>query len=316
VVCTTSVFGIAVPFAFGLAFALSLPETYVVGANQRWLFAFFMAVAMSISAIPLVAKMLMDMNLLKTALGHVIIGVAVINDLIGWIFFAIMLSMLGRGSAAGGSVAAIVIMTVAFAAFCLTVGRSAMRRLFSYLHVLRLSSEGILGLAVLAAFLCAAISQWIGVHAIFGAFLAGVMIGETGQIVNHTRETVRGFVLYLFSPLFFASMGMRANFIRDFDPFLVFGVLVIACAGKVIGCSLGAWLGGMKRSHALATAFGLMPQGAMGIILGFLALEYGLIDEAIFVALAVTAIGTSMIAAPLIQWGMRKRPAVQDAAIS
>jgi hypothetical protein len=149
-----------------------------------------MAVAMSISAIPVVAKMLMDMNLLKTPLGHVIIGAAVVNDLIGWIFFAIILSMLGSGTVAGGSIAVVAAMTLGFAFLCLTAGKSLMSRLFSFFHVLRLPPEGILGLAVLTAFLCAAIAQWIGIHAIFGAFLAGIMIGETGEIANHTRDTV------------------------------------------------------------------------------------------------------------------------------
>jgi Kef-type K+ transport system membrane component KefB len=190
-----------------------------------------------------------------------------------------------------------------------------MVRIFSLLHVLRLPSEGILGLAVLTAFLCAALAQWIGVHAIFGAFLAGVMIGETGEIANHTRETVRGFVLYLFAPLFFATMGMRADFITDFDAFLVAGVLAVACVGKVLGCSVGAALGGMKRSQALSIAFGLMPQGAMGIILGFLALEYSLINEKVFVALVVTAIVTSTMSGPLIRWALRETAAVPDATV-
>jgi Kef-type K+ transport system membrane component KefB len=315
VVFTTSLLGIVIPFMLGLIFGLSLPERYLVDPGQRWLFALFMAVAMAISAIPLVAKMLMDMNLLKTPLGHIIIGVAVVNDLIGWIFFAVLLSMLGRGTVAAGSVAGVVTMTLAFALFCLTAGRALMVRLFSFFHVLRLPSEGILGWAVLTAFLCAALAQWIGVHAIFGAFLAGVMIGETGEVANHTRDTVRGFVLYLFAPIFFASMGMRADFINHFDPLLVSGVLAIGCVGKVLGCSLGAALGGMRRSQALSIAFGLMPQGAMGIILGFLALEYSLINEKVFVALVVTAIVTSMISGPLIQWALREKTAVQDAAI-
>jgi Kef-type K+ transport system membrane component KefB len=315
VIFTTSLLGIAIPFALGLIFALSLPDRYLVHSEQRWLFALFMAVAMAISAIPLVAKMLMDMNLLKTPLGHVIIGAAVVNDLVGWIFFAIILSMLGRGAVAGGSIAGVAAMTVAFALFCLTAGRALMVRLFSFLHVLRLPSEGILGLAVLTAFLCSALAQWIGVHAIFGAFLAGVMIGETGEVANHTRDTVRGFVLYLFAPIFFASMGMRADFVAHFDHLLVFGVLAIGCVGKIVGCSLGAALGGVKRSRALSIAFGLMPQGAMGIILGFLALEYSLISEEVFVALVVAAIVTSMISGPLIQWALGEKAPAADAAI-
>jgi Kef-type K+ transport system membrane component KefB len=315
VVFSTSLMGITIPFALGLIFALYLPERYLVNSEQRWLFALFMAVAMSISAIPLVAKMLMDMNLLKTPLGHVIIGAAVVNDLIGWIFFAIILSILGGGTATGASIAGVVTMTLAFALFCLTAGKSLMGRLFSFFHVLRLPPEGILGLAVLTAFLCAALAQWIGIHAIFGAFLAGVMIGETGEIVNHTRETLRNFVLYLFAPIFFVSMGMRADFIAHFDLFLVSGVLAVACVGKLGGGTLGAAMGGVQRSQALAIGFGLMPQGAMGIILGFLALEYSLINEKVFVALVITAIVTSMASGPLIQWAMREKAAPRDEMI-
>ena len=315
VVLSTSLMGITIPFALGLIFALYLPDRYLVDSEQRWLFALFMAVAMSISAIPLVAKMLMDMNLLKTPLGHVIIGAAVVNDLIGWIFFAIILNTMGAGTSTGGSIVGVVTMTLTFALVCLTAGKILMVRLFSFFHVLRLPSEGILGLAVLTAFFCAALAQWIGIHAIFGAFLAGVMIGETGEIVNHTRDTLRNLVLYLFAPIFFASMGMRADFIAHFDQFLVSGVLAVACVGKLVGGTLGAALGGVQRSQALAIGFGLMPQGAMGIILGFLALEYSLINEKVFVALVITAIVTSMASGPLIQWAMREKVAPLDVRI-
>ncbi len=315
VVLSTSLMGITIPFALGLIFALYLPDRYLVDSEQRWLFALFMAVAMSISAIPLVAKMLMDMKLLKTPLGHVIIGAAVVNDLIGWIFFAIILNTMGAGTSTGGSIVGVVTMTLTFALVCLTAGKILMVRLFSFFHVLRLPSEGILGLAVLTAFFCAALAQWIGVHAIFGAFLAGVMIGETGEIANHTRETLRNFVLYLFAPIFFASMGMRADFIAHFDAVLVLGVLVIACVGKILGGALGAYLGGMPRPEALAVGFGLNARGAMEIILAFLALEYSLINEKVFVALVITAIVTSIMSGPLIQWAMREKAAVRDVMI-
>ncbi len=315
VVLSTSLMGITIPFTLGMIFALYVPDRYLVDSEQRWLFALFMAVAMSISAIPLVAKMLMDMKLLKTPLGHVIIGAAVVNDLIGWIFFAIILNTMGAGNSTGGSIVGVVTMTLTFALVCLTAGKILMVRLFSFFHVLRLPSEGILGLAVLTAFFCAALAQWIGVHAIFGAFLAGVMIGETGEIANHTRETLRNFVLYLFAPIFFASMGMRADFIAHFDAVLVLGVLVIACVGKILGGALGAYLGGMPRPEALAVGFGLNARGAMEIILAFLALEYSLINEKVFVALVITAIVTSIMSGPLIQWAMREKAAVRDVMI-
>jgi Kef-type K+ transport system membrane component KefB len=163
---------------------------------------------------------------------------------------------------------------------------------------------------VLVAFLCAAFTQWIGIHAIFGAFLAGVMIGETGEASNGPRELLRQMVFYIFAPVFFASMGLRANFIHHFDPALVLAVLAIAVVAKFTGGYLGAYLGGRRGYQAYAIGFGLMPQGAMGIILAFLALEFSLINETVFVALVSTALVTSILSGPLIKRAMAREPLI------
>jgi Kef-type K+ transport system membrane component KefB len=102
-------------------------------------------------------------------------------------------------------------------------------------------------------------------------------------------------------------MGLRANFVTNFDLFLVLAVIVVAAVGKILGASFGAWVGGKKSNEALAIAFGLMPQGAMGIILAFLALEFSLINETVFVALVITAIMTSIASGPLIKWALRRK---------
>jgi Kef-type K+ transport system membrane component KefB len=245
--------------------------------------------------------------------GQTILGSAVVNDLVGWILFAVILSTLASRADGHGSVVTIVILTVSFAAACLTVGRGLALKLFAFFHRLRLPPEGILGLAVLVAFLCAAFTQWLGIHAIFGAFLAGVMIGETGEAINGTREMLRQMVFYLFAPIFFATMGLRANFIHNFDLPLVLGLLAVAVVTKIAGGTLGAYLGGKRGPQTFAIGFGLMPQGAMGIILAFLALEFSLIGETIFVALICTAIATSILSGPLIQKALARRPADKSA---
>jgi Kef-type K+ transport system membrane component KefB len=96
-------------------------------------------------------------------------------------------------------------------------------------------------------------------------------------------------------------MGLQANFIADFDWLLVAGTIALACIGKVSGATLGAIVAGRPRNEALTIGFGLLPQGAMGMILAFLALQHGLISEPIFVALLLAAIATSVLAGPLIQ---------------
>ena len=306
VVALTSLVGIALPFSVGLLWGLNLPNAYLPDPNRRILFSLFMATALSISAIPLVAKILMDMNLLRTSVGQTILGSAIVNDLVGWILFAVILSMLNTATHGYGSVTGLVILTVAFAAASLTLGRKLVLNVFAYFHRRNFPSEGILGVAVLIAFLCAAFTQWIGIHAIFGAFLAGIMIGETGEAINGTRELLRQMVFYIFSPIFFASMGLRANFITHFDLPLVLGLLTVAVLAKFIGACIGAYLGGKKGYPVFIIGFGLIPQGAMGIILAFLALEFSLISETVFVALVCTALVTSILSGPLIKWTMAR----------
>jgi Kef-type K+ transport system membrane component KefB len=312
-VTLTSLLGIVVPFTLGFLLGLNLPDDYLIDTAQRLLFSFFLATALSISAIPIIAKILMDLSLLRTNVGQAILGAAIINDLVGWVFFAVILSMLTNREPGQGSVTTTALLTITFAAACLTFGRKLVTKLFDFFKDLKLPPEGILGVAVLVAFLCAAFTQWIGIHAIFGAFLAGVMIGETGEASNGARELLRHMVFYIFAPIFFASMGLRANFVDHFDLPLVLAVLAIAVAAKFTGGYLGAYLGAKRGHQACAIGFGLMPQGAMGVILAFLALELSLINETVFVALVSTALVTSILSGPLIKWSMAHRRVVTSA---
>lgn len=306
VVLWTSLLGIVIPYAFGFALGLRLPDHYLVTPENRTVFALLLATTLSISAIPVVAKILMDLRLLKTSVGQTIIGSAVVNDFVGWIFFAVLLSLITGGPGHETSVAGIVALTVGFATLSLTLGKTLVPRLFLYFHGLDFPAEAILGVAVLIAFVCSALTQWLGIHAIFGAFLAGVMIGETGEITNQARTALRHLVFYIFSPIFFATMGLRTNFVANFDVALVVIFLAIACVGKTLGGTCGALAGGKRRGEALAIAFGVMPQGAMGIILAFSALELSLISETVFVALVTTAILTSILSGPLMKWSLAR----------
>ncbi len=301
-VFNTSLFAIGVPFALGLVFGVALPDAYLVDPTRRWVFALFAATALSISAIPLVAKLLMDLDLLRLTVGQVIIGAAVVNDIVGWLFFAMLLSLMTGGVIGGGSVVWVIVLTLAFAGFCVTLGRSLVGGVFSAIQRMGVTREGVLGVALLIAFFCAAFTQWIGIHA--------------GEIKNSLHWSLRDFVFYLFAPIFFASMGFRVNFVASFDLALVLAMVAIACIGKTAGAFSGALIGGLPRREALTVGFGLMPTGAMGLILAFLALEHGLINEPVFVGLTAVAIVTSWLSGPLIQWARSTEKAVGRNAAS
>ncbi len=302
--------GIVGPFSIGFAMAWLLPRQMgIAEGTDPLIFALFIATALSISALPVIAKTLMDLDLYRSDLGMMVIAAAVFNDLFGWIIFAVILGMLGTGGGHALSVGATIWLTLGFSLFMLTWGRNLLHRALPWIHAHTSWPGGVLGFALALALVCAAFTEWIGVHAIFGSFLAGVALGDSAHLRTRTRATIAQFVSFIFAPLFFASIGLKVNFVAHFDLQLVLLVLLIACIGKVVGCGIGGWLAGMPLREAAALGFGLNARGAMEIILGILALQYGVIDERLFVALVVMALVTSLMSGPAMQWLLRlKKP--------
>jgi Kef-type K+ transport system membrane component KefB/mannitol/fructose-specific phosphotransferase system IIA component (Ntr-type) len=309
-VATVGLAGIIAPFAVGFAVAMLAP--YLMGREggaDPLLFALFFATALSISALPVIAKTLMDLNLYRSDLGMMIVAAAVFNDLIGWIIFAIILSLLGTSAGHALSIGATIGLILAFALFMMTGARWLLHRLLPWIQAHSSWPGGILGFTLSLALLGAAFTEWIGVHAIFGSFLVGVAIGDTPHLRERIRGVIDQFVSAIFAPLFFASIGLKVNFLTHFDPLLVVVVLLIACFGKLVGCRIGGYLAGVPPREAWAIGFGMNARGAMEIILGLLALQYGLIGERLFVALVVMALVTSLMSGPAIQWLLKlKRP--------
>lgn len=294
--------GILVPFAVGFGAAWFVPKLMGIEAGaDPLLFALFMATALSISALPVIAKTLMDLNLYRSDLGMLVVAAAVFNDLVGWIVFAVILGMLGTGPAQALSIGQTIALTLFFALFMLTVARWLINRALPWIHAHASWPGGVLGFALALALVAAAFTEWIGIHAIFGAFLAGVALGDSRHLRERTRATIEQFVSFIFAPLFFAGIGLKVDFVAQFDLLLVLMVLVIATLGKVLGCGLAGRFSGLGRREAWALGFGMNARGAMEIILGLLALKYGLIGERLFVALVVMALVTSLMSGPLMQ---------------
>ncbi|MGO8752835.1 MAG: cation:proton antiporter [Thermoguttaceae bacterium] len=162
---------------------------------------------------------------------------------------------------------------------------------------------GFLGLTIVAILTAAIAAEMLGIHGIFGAFLLGVALGRGmgAEDVSQAHDVIHHFSVSLFVPLYCVSVGLKADFAANFDPVLVVVVLTLACAGKILGGGLGAWMGGMAVREAWAVGFALNARGAMEIILATVALEHGLIDTRVFVALVFTALVTSMLSGPAVQ---------------
>ena len=322
-----SAFGIAIPMAIGSTlgwFAPSLLGVNHVDPQLQLPFAIFTGIAMSITALPVIAKILMDLNLAKSDMGMLVISSAMLNDLVGWIGFAVVLALLPHGDggdaahavgeaaaqateAAGGSASVLwtIGLTLGFLAFMMTVGRWILHFTMPYIQSRWSYPGGVLGFVFVVALLCAALTEHLGIHSIFGAFIAGVAIGDSHHLRQRTRDVIHQFVTNIFAPVFFASIGLRINFIDSFYLPAVLIVLGVAIVGKVGGCYLGAKVAGLSPRESWGVGFGMAAQGAVGIILGQLAYQAGLISDELLVAIVIMALGTSLLAGPAMQKVLR-----------
>ena len=302
---TTSVFGLIIPFSIGFTFPYFFSEFFGISdVDARLTFALFMGTAMAITALPVIVRILMDLNMFRSRMGLLVVASAMVDDLVGWLIFSVVLGLIGKG---GESMPLIntVILTIGYAAFMLTIGKALLNRILPWLNKKLAWPGGVLSISLALCFLGGAFTEYIGIHAIFGAFIMGVAMGDSEHFSERAKEIVHQFINNVFAPLFFVSIGLRVNFFTNFDALLTLVILAIAFTGKIIGSGLGARLGGFTWRESLAVGFGMNARGAMEIILGIIALENGLINERVFVSLVILALVTSMASGPLMKWSLK-----------
>lgn len=302
-----SLLGIVFPFSIGFFSAYFFPELLgLTDINLKLVYSLFVGTALSITALPVVARTLMDLQIFKSEIGFLIMAAAMFNDLVGWIIFSVVLGMMGHSSEHNLNISYLIVVIIAFILVVLLFVRKFINFLLPYLQKYLTFPGGVLNFILIAGFIGAAFTEYIGIHAIFGAFIVGIAIGDSVHLKEETREIIYQFVTNIFAPLFFVSIGLRINFVENFDPIIVVVFLILAFSGKVIGCSLGAILGGMNKNDGLIIGFGMNSRGAMEIVLGTLAFQFGLISEKVFVALVIMALVTSISSAPIMSYFIKK----------
>lgn len=303
---TTSVFGLIIPFSIGFSFPFFFSEFFGINNTEsRLTFALFMGTAMAITALPVIVRILMDLNLFRSKMGLLVVASAMVDDLVGWLIFSVILGLIGKEN---GSMPLMntIILTIGYAVFMITIGRGLLNRLLPWVNKKLAWPGGVLSISLALCFLAGAFTEYIGIHAIFGAFIMGVALGDSEHFSERAKEIVHQFINNIFAPLFFVSIGLRVNFIANFDLLLTLAILAIAFTGKIIGSGLGARIGGFSWKESLAAGFGMNARGAMEIILGLIALENNLINEKVFVSLVIMALVTSMTSGPLMKWALNR----------
>jgi Kef-type K+ transport system membrane component KefB len=242
----------------------------------------------------------------------IVMAAATIDDIVGWALFAAILSSISPGDAHGRPLWLTLALVATLFASILTVGRLGAWRFAAWARVYLPWPSGLIAAISILVLLAAAAVEASGMHAVLGAFLVGVAFAPSAARPDEAREqahrVIAQFVFSFFAPLYFVSVGMKANFAEHFNLALIVVVLVVACLGKIAGASIGARLGGMPARQALAVGFGMNARGAIEIILAGIALEHGLIDQQLFVALVVMALVTSILSGPVMQRLLADRP--------
>ncbi|MDD5556700.1 MAG: cation:proton antiporter [bacterium] len=306
---------IVIPMAVAFAAVVFLPARYMVDPGQRFVFALFMATIMTISAMPVTARVLHDLNLLKADLGFLVMSALAVNDIIGWVLFTIILGVFSRAAVEAGPVLLIFAATVGFAALALTLGRRLSTRVFDAVRARRLPEPASsLTVTAVLALLFGAFTQGIGIHALFGFFIAGVVVGEAKSLSEQSRGVIAQMGHSLFAPLFFANIGLKIDFAASFDLPLV----LLMCAVGIAGRYLGAWLGvtwtRVPRVNRDLISIAHTPGGEMQIVIALLAGGAGLITTEVFVAIVFSAVFSSLIMGPWMARSLARRAAVAPAA--
>jgi Kef-type K+ transport system membrane component KefB len=309
-VTSVSIFGMVMPFLCGLAIGPWLhknfaPETPAVG------FQLFLCIALSISALPIMGRILLELNLERTALGAMTISTAAIDDVIGWVLLGVA-TVLATSQFNCWHLLLQLVLIVGFFVLLQKVIGPALRNYWRK-HVHDAHEKGMpnsfLALLLITLFGSCLVTHYLGIFVIFGAFLFGTCLHQDAGIVKAWRDRFSGVVLVAFVPIFFTNTGLntRIGGLETPEAWLACAlILAAAVAGKLGGCYLGARLTGQNAREAGSIAALMNTRALMGLIAINVGLELKLLTPELFTMLVIMALATTAMCGPLLRWWLPK----------
>ncbi len=310
-----SLMGIIVPFACGVGLGLMLPESMLPDPTKRVITALFLGTALSIASVKIVAMVVREMNFLRRTVGQVILASAIIDDSVGWIIVSIIFSLALHGSVDPWSLAQSVVGTFVFMVVSLTIGRRAVFFAIRWVNDNFVSEYAVITAILAIMGLMALITSLIGVHTVLGAFVAGILVGESPILSRHIDEQLRGLITAFFAPIFFGIAGLSADLTILKDPevlALTAGLILIASIGKFGGAFIGAEIGGLTRREGFALACGMNARGSTEVIIATVGLSMGALNENLFTMIVAMAVLTTMAMPPTLRWALARIPMGKD----
>jgi Kef-type K+ transport system membrane component KefB len=306
---SVGILGVLLPMALGLAIAPMLHAVFAPVGVAFWPFALFMAASMAITAFPVMARILKERDLARSPLGQLSLASAAIGDVLAWIMLALVAALI---SSRGGwsDFLRTTIGCIAIAAICFGVLRPLVARMFARHAKDARASASVLGLLVIGACAAAAATEWLGLHAVFGAFLFGASLPRDDRLLETLIERIEYVAVVVLMPVFFALAGLSTTpdaFTGTGLPALLL-ILAAAVAGKVLGAGGGARIAGLGWSEAGAVGSLMNARGLMELIVMKIGLDAGVIGLEIFTMLMIMAIATTLMTTPMLALFLRGAP--------
>src|SRR5205823_6360312 len=293
----------------------ALPDSMLPDPARRLVTTLFLGTALAIASVKIVAVTIRDLHYLRRTIGQLIVRSAIIDDTVGWILLAIILGLAGHGTIDLASVGQSVIGTLLFLAVSFTIGRRAVALLIRWANDNLVSDLPVITTILIVMGVMALITHAIGVHTVLGAFVAGILVGQSPILTRHIDEQLRGLITGLFMPVFFGVAGLQANLAVLADP-LIFTLslllILIASLGKFSGAFLGGTLGGLNWRECLALGWGMNARGSTEVVVATIGLGMGALSQTLFTMILVMAVVTTMAMPPMLRWSLARVPLRPD----
>lgn len=311
--------GTVIPFLLGLVALQFWDESFLMGTKQHELsFLLVFCIAIAVTSIPVISRILFDLGVLETSFARIVIGAAVIEDILLYVVLAVALGLVQTSGkdefglapllnihpGSDGAMAWHIGGTIAFFGFALFAGPWVYRALAGFrFNILRKGNPIAFELVFMLAM--TSICVFLGITPMFGAFVSGLVAGSMPDSEAHPRTDIRNFAFALFIPVYFAIVGLRLNLLQNFDPVFFVGFLTFACGVKALSVWGGARIVGERPRAAWNLAVAMNARGGPGIVLASVAFDAGIINETFHVALVLLAITTSLMAGTWLERQLR-----------
>lgn len=299
---------ILVPFSLGSLLALLLYPLVSNGDVSFTAFALFLGAAMSITAFPVLARIITENNLQRSRLGTLALTCAAVDDVTAWCVLALAIAVTRTNSMAGA--VPTILYSILYIGVMVTLGQRFLKNLSKYYDRKGKLPQFLVAVIYMAVVASALITETIGIHFIFGAFLLGAIMPKNAGLTRELAEKTEDFVLVFLLPLFFAYSGLKTEvgLLNSPDKWLLcLAVIGVAIMGKYVGTYIAARVSGIDKREASALGWLMNTRGLTELIVLNIGLELKVISPLLFTMLVIMALVTTFMTSPLLEWIYPKR---------